>query len=83
MGIFSWILLGLIAGALAKAINTGPNTGGWIITVIIGIIGAIVGGWIGSFFGLGTVNEFSIKTLIVSTGGAVLILWLYSVLKKR
>ena len=83
MGIISWILLGLKAGALAKAIHTGPDPGGWIITVIIGIIGAIVGGWIGSFFGLGTVNEFSIKTLIVSTGGAVLILWLYSVLKKR
>ena len=83
MGIISWILLGLIAGALAKAFHPGPDPGGWIITIIVGIIGAIIGGWIGSFFGLGTVNEFSIRTLIIATGGAILILWLYSVLKKR
>ena len=83
MGIISWILLGLIAGALAKAIHPGPDPSGWIITIIVGIIGAIIGGWIGSFFGLGTVNEFSIRTLLIATGGAILILWLYSVLKKR
>ena len=44
MGIFSWILLGLIAGALAKAIRPGKDPGGWIVTILIGIAGAFVGG---------------------------------------
>jgi uncharacterized membrane protein YeaQ/YmgE (transglycosylase-associated protein family) len=33
MGIFSWILLGLIAGALAKFIMPGKDPGGIIVTI--------------------------------------------------
>jgi uncharacterized membrane protein YeaQ/YmgE (transglycosylase-associated protein family) len=42
MGIFSWILLGLIAGALAKFIMPGKDPGGIFVTILIGIAGAIV-----------------------------------------
>jgi uncharacterized membrane protein YeaQ/YmgE (transglycosylase-associated protein family) len=45
MGIFSWILLGLIAGALAKFIMPGKDPGGIFATILIGIAGAIVGGF--------------------------------------
>lgn len=83
MGILSWIILGLLAGMIAKAIHPGKDPGGWIVTIFIGILGAVVGGWIGSALGWGAVNEFSFKTLMISTGGALLILWLYSTLKKN
>ncbi len=83
MGILSWILFGLIAGAVAKAIHPGKDPGGWIITILLGIAGAFVGGLIGSLLGLGTVDSFSIGNLLLAIGGAILILWLYNVLRKR
>ena len=44
MGIFSWIILGLIAGALAKLILPGKQGGGIIVTIILGVVGAFLGG---------------------------------------
>ncbi|WP_373725270.1 GlsB/YeaQ/YmgE family stress response membrane protein [Bacteroides heparinolyticus] len=83
MGILSWIILGLLAGLIAKAIRPGKDPGGWIITIIIGLLGSVVGGWIGSALGWGAVNEFSIRTLLLSTGGAVVVLWIFALLRKK
>ena len=83
MGILSWIILGLLAGLIAKAIRSGKDPGGWIVTIIIGLLGAVVGGWIGSALGWGTVNEFSIRTLLLSTGGAVIVLWIFALIRKK
>ena len=83
MGILSWIILGLLAGLIAKAIRPGKDPGGWIVTIIIGLLGAVVGGWIGSALGWGTVNEFSIRTFLLSTGGAVIVLWIFALIRKK
>ena len=83
MGILSWIILGLLAGLIAKAIRPGKEPSGWIVTIIIGLLGAVVGGWIGSALGWGTVNEFSIRTLLLSTGGAVIVLWIFALIRKK
>ena len=53
MGMFSWIILGLVAGVLGKFIMPGKDPGGFFVTIIIGIVGAIVGGFIGSLLGFG------------------------------
>jgi uncharacterized membrane protein YeaQ/YmgE (transglycosylase-associated protein family) len=82
MGILSWIVMGLIVGLLAKFIMPGKDPGGIIITVLIGIAGAFVGGFIGSRLGLGAVTGFNIGSFLVATGGAVLLLVLYRVIKK-
>ncbi len=74
MGLLSWIVLGLVVGALAKWLMPGPDPGGWIITILLGIGGAFVGGWIGSFLGFGTVTGFNLGSLVLATGGAVLLL---------
>ena len=81
MGIFTWIVLGLIVGVLAKWIMPGEGPSGFFLTVFLGIAGAIVGGYLGSFLGLGTMSEFSLTNILVATGGAVLLLFLYSQLK--
>ncbi len=83
MGILSWIILGLIAGAVAKAILPGSANSGCIVTIIIGILGAVVGGWIGSELGWGKVDEFSIRTLLMSILGSVIILSVYALLRKK
>jgi uncharacterized membrane protein YeaQ/YmgE (transglycosylase-associated protein family) len=82
MGILSWIVMGLIVGVLAKFIMPGKDPGGIIITILIGIGGAFVGGFIGSHLGLGTVTGFNVGSLLLATGGAVLLLILYRFIKR-
>ncbi|KKD01060.1 GlsB/YeaQ/YmgE family stress response membrane protein [Photobacterium sp. WH77] len=78
MGIFSWIILGLIAGALAKWLMPGKDGGGWIVTMALGIVGAFVGGWVGSLIGLGPVTGVNIGSLITATLGAFIVLLVYN-----
>lgn len=82
MGIFSWILLGLIAGILAKFIMPGKDESGFIVTTLLGIAGAFIGGWIGSIVGLGTVGEFSLSSLTTAVVGALVLLFVYRAIKK-
>ncbi|WP_418903956.1 GlsB/YeaQ/YmgE family stress response membrane protein [Kocuria rhizophila] len=85
MGIFSWIILGLIAGALAKLILPGKQGGGIIVTIILGIVGAFLGGWLGSFIpGLHAgIDEISIGTIITSVIGAIIVLLIYGFVVNR
>ena len=82
MGILSWIVMGLIVGALAKFIMPGKDPGGVFVTILIGIAGAFVGGFIGSLLGLGAVTGFNLWSLLLAVGGALILLWLYRVIKK-
>ncbi len=46
LGIFGWILVGLIAGAVAGAFVPGDKRQGCLGTLLVGIVGGLVGGWI-------------------------------------
>ena len=83
MGILTWIVMGLIVGVLAKFIMPGKDPGGIFVTILIGIAGAFVGGFIGSLLGLGAVTGFNIGSFLLAIGGAVLLLVLYRVIKKK
>lgn len=83
MGILSWILLGLVVGVLAKWMMPGPDPGGVIVTILIGIAGAFVGGFLGSLAGLGSVSGFDLGSLVLATGGALLLLWGHRRLRGR
>jgi len=82
MGILAWIVFGLIAGALAKFIMPGRDPGGLIVTILIGIAGAVLGGFIGSFLGFGGVSGFDPRSLGMAIVGALVLLWLYRMMKK-
>jgi uncharacterized membrane protein YeaQ/YmgE (transglycosylase-associated protein family) len=81
VGIFAWIVFGLIAGALAKWIMPGKDPGGMIITMLIGIAGAVVGGFIGNFLGFGGISGFDLRSMGIAIGGALILLFLYRKLK--
>ena len=83
MGIFSWIVLGLVAGALAKFIMPGKDPGGIVITIVIGIVGAILGGFLGSFIGLGKIESFDLGGIFIATCGAILLLIIYRMVRKK
>ncbi len=84
MGTLSWIIMGLIVGALAKMIMPGDDPGGFIVTILIGIAGAFVGGFIGSRLGIGDVTGFNFGSIgmTLATGGAILLLFGYRLIKK-
>jgi len=78
MGIFSWIVLGLIAGMLAKWLMPGKDSSGFIMTCLLGIGGSFVGGFVGSFFGLGTVGTLNMGSILTATAGAFILLFVYN-----
>lgn len=81
MGIFAWIVFGLIAGALAKLIMPGKDPGGLVVTMLIGIVGAVVGGFIGNFLDFGGISGFDLRSMGIAIGGALLLLLLYRKMK--
>jgi uncharacterized membrane protein YeaQ/YmgE (transglycosylase-associated protein family) len=81
MGIVSWIVLGLVAGVLAKFLLPGKDPGGFVITILLGIGGAFVGGWIGTRLGIARFDGFTGQGVLVATGGAIVILLLYRLVK--
>lgn len=83
MGILSWILFGLIAGALAKLVMPGEQGGGFIATTGLGVIGALAGGFIGTLVGFGEVTGFNARSFAIAVAGALLVLWLYGMIRRR
>lgn len=74
--------MGLVAGILGKFVMPGKDPGGWIITILLGIAGAFVGGWVGSLVGLGSTGGFNIGSILTATVGAIVLLFVYRLIKK-
>jgi uncharacterized membrane protein YeaQ/YmgE (transglycosylase-associated protein family) len=83
--IIAWIVLGLLAGMIAKAIMPGGERVGLILTTVLGIVGALLGGFLAKALGLGDpIDEFfDLSTWIAAVVGAVIILWLWSMVSRR
>lgn len=67
LGLFGWIVVGLIAGAISGALVGGRTARGCLPNIVVGILGGIVGGWLAQQMGFGPTNG-----LIASIGVAVL-----------
>ncbi len=79
---FIWMcIIGLIAGALAKLIMPGKDPGGIIVTILLGIAGSLIAGFIGRAVGWYQPGEGA--GLIMSVFGAILLLILYRLFKRR
>jgi len=84
MGILSWIVFGLLAGIAAKFIMPGKDPGGIIITILLGVGGAFLGGFIMTQFGYGSMTGgWSWPSFGTAVGGALLILFLYRLIRKK
>jgi uncharacterized membrane protein YeaQ/YmgE (transglycosylase-associated protein family) len=80
MGIFSWIIFGLLSGIVAKLLLPGRDPGGFIITSLIGIAGSMLGGFIGSKLGFGDVKGFDLRSFGLAVLGSFLLLLGYRLL---
>ena len=73
-----FLLIGLAAGAIAKMITPQEEKGGWVSSIIIGLLGAWIGNIIaGITFLRAFLGDNMLGDLIIATGGAVLLLWVY------
>ena len=83
--ILYWVALGLLAGALAKFLMPGRDPAGCIFTIILGVIGAVVGGWAGTRLGWGqvTVGTLDLRSIGIATFGAVILLAIGRLLRRR
>ena len=79
MGIFAWIIFGLIAGAVAKLLMPGRDPGGWIVTILLGIAGSFVGGFLASMLGHNEQTAGWIGSII----GAIVLLFIYRLIVGR
>ena len=85
MGIFGWILLGLLAGLIAKAIVPGADRAGIILTTLLGVAGALLGGFVATALGWGDpIDEFfDLSTWLAAIAGAAVILVVWNAIRGR
>jgi uncharacterized membrane protein YeaQ/YmgE (transglycosylase-associated protein family) len=79
-----WIVVGAVIGWVASIIMRTNRWQGTIADIVVGIVGAFVGGYVLSpLFHVSTINEgnFSIPALLVSLGGAVILLAVFKLLR--
>lgn len=79
MGIFAWILIGLIAGWLAHTLLGGR--GGIFGNIAVGLVGAIFGGFLFEKLNLHVMPDFW-GNLITATIGAVLFLLIWRAIRR-
>lgn len=86
MNIIIWLVLGGLIGWLASILMKTDAQQGIILNVIVGIVGAMLGGWlISPLVGVGTINQdnFSLPSLLVSFVGAVVLLAIVNLFRRR
>jgi uncharacterized membrane protein YeaQ/YmgE (transglycosylase-associated protein family) len=84
INILAWALFGLLAGVVAKFIGKQTERSdpmGILLTIVLGIAGAVVGGFISTNLFGWDVNSFSIQGFLVAVGGALLLLFLYHLVR--
>jgi len=76
VGVFSWIVVGLIAGFIgSKIVNKSGE--GFMRDVMLGILGALVGGFIFQRLGYTGVNGVNLYSILVAVVGAVILLVIF------
>jgi uncharacterized membrane protein YeaQ/YmgE (transglycosylase-associated protein family) len=83
MYILLWLLFGAFVGWLASIVMTSNHRMGLGANIIIGLVGSALGMWLMDIFGFGTVDAFSITGLLVSVGGAALLIAVITAFNRR
>ena len=79
MGIIAWIIIGIVAGWLAEQIM-GRNHG-LLTNLVVGVIGALIGGFVAGALGISWGGW--IGSTIIATIGAIILLFLLGLIKRR
>jgi uncharacterized membrane protein YeaQ/YmgE (transglycosylase-associated protein family) len=86
MNFIIWIVVGGLLGWVASMIMSTNDQQGKFLNIVVGIVGAFLAGFIiAPLFGTGTINQgdFSASGLLVSLGGAVVLLAIVNLFRRR
>jgi uncharacterized membrane protein YeaQ/YmgE (transglycosylase-associated protein family) len=79
MGIFAWIIIGLLAGWLAAKITESPH--GLVRNLIVGLVGSMLGGFLFTKLGLHVMPDFW-GELITAIVGAIVLLFVLQAVRR-
>ena len=79
-----WLIVGAVIGWVASSLM--GNRQGLLLNIVVGIVGAFVAGIVLTpLLGIGTINQndFSLPALLVSLGGAIILLAVVNLFNRR
>jgi uncharacterized membrane protein YeaQ/YmgE (transglycosylase-associated protein family) len=82
MNIVLFIVIGAVAGWLAGIIMKGKGFG-FLMNLVIGIVGGFLGGWLFSLLKINLHSGSIVGSLLAALVGAVILLWIISLFKKK
>lgn len=86
MGLLTWIFVGLVAGIIAQLIvggGFGIGLRSVVMTILLGVAGAILGGFVSVWLGYGDVTGFNVRSLIIATLGAIVVIVVFRAVSSR
>jgi len=86
MNFIIWLVVGGLIGWVASMIMKTDAQQGVILNVVVGVVGALLGGWLlAPLLGTGTINsnDFSIAGLGVSLLGAIVLLAIVNLVRRK
>ncbi len=81
--IISWIVFGFLVGLIARAIYPGSQPMGLLMTTVLGVIGSFVGGTVANLIAGNRVLDLHAAGFVGSLLGALLVLALASMSRRR
>ena len=79
IGLLLVAVVGLVIGGVAKLLMPGKDPGGWLVTILLGIAGS----WVGSFLMALLGSSGLVTGLAGAVVGAMILLGVYRLVKKR
>ncbi|MES2423857.1 MAG: GlsB/YeaQ/YmgE family stress response membrane protein [Pseudomonadota bacterium] len=81
LSLIGTFIIGLVVGLIARALHPGKDELGIIMTAVLGIAGSFIAGYAGS--ALGWYQPGQAAGWIASVIGAIVLLFVYSLVKKK
>ena len=81
LSILGTILVGLVVGFIARAVKPGDDKLGWIMTALLGVAGSFLASYVGTAMGWYAQGEPA--GWIASVVGAIVLLFIYGLIKKK
>ena len=84
MNIIIYLIAGAIVGYIASRIMRTNSQQGLLLDIVVGVVGAFVAGWfLSPIFGVRTINNaVTIPTMLVTLGGAILLLFVVNLFRR-
>jgi uncharacterized membrane protein YeaQ/YmgE (transglycosylase-associated protein family) len=83
MGIIGWIIIGAVAGWIASMVTKNNWKMGAGSNILVGIIGGFIGGLAMNLLGGHGITGFNLWSLLVATGGAIILLLIVNAIRQK